>query len=193
MPRFKEFDSDSVLERAIDIFWEKGFEATSIQDLVIAMGINRGSIYDTFGSKAKLFNLALSRYQRDSPSQKLLNNAKTGNPREEIEEYFNGLVNLYGRPDEKRGCLITNSIAELACKDAELALHFESHIRSLENALYTLIRRGQETGDVSPWCNARALARSLLASAQGLILISKVNQDHEVLLDIAATAISTLE
>ena len=80
-----------------------------------------------------------------------------------------------------------------AFKDKELALHFESHIRSLENALHTLIRRGQETGDVNPWCNERALARSLLASAQGLILVSKVNQNQEALLDIAATAISTLE
>ena len=58
MARLKEFDTGAVLEKAMDVFWSKGFEATSIQDLVNAMGINRGSIYDTFGSKARLFSLA---------------------------------------------------------------------------------------------------------------------------------------
>ena len=110
MARYKEFDPDDVLDKAMDVFWSQGFEATSIQDLVNAMGINRGSIYDTFGNKIRLFNLALSRYQIDAPSQKLLNNADTGNPRKEIEDFFNGLLNRYGCSEEKRGCLITNSI-----------------------------------------------------------------------------------
>jgi TetR/AcrR family transcriptional regulator, transcriptional repressor for nem operon len=193
MARFKEFDTDVVLDKAIDVFRSKGFKATSVQDLVSAMGINRGSIYDTFGNKIRLFNLALSRYQIDAPSQKLLNNADTGNPRKEIEDFFNGLLNRYSCSEEKRGCLITNSIVELANQDKTLTVHFKKHIKNLEDALYTLIRRGQETGDITPWRDPRSLARTILASAQGMTIISKVNPSQEVLSDIAKTVLSSLD
>jgi TetR/AcrR family transcriptional regulator, transcriptional repressor for nem operon len=192
MARLKEFDPDDVLDKAIDVFWSKGFEATSIQDLVGAMGINRGSIYDTFGNKTKLFSLALSRYQIDAPSQKLLDNADTGNPRKEIEDFFNGLLNRHG-PEEKRGCLITNSIVELANLDERIAVHFKRHIKNLEDALYTLIRRGQEIGDITPWIDPRSLARTILASAQGMTVISKVSLNQDILSDIAKTALSSLD
>jgi len=193
MARFKEFDPDDVLDKAMDIFWSQGFEATSIQDLVNAMGINRGSIYDTFGNKTRLFNLALSRYQTDAPSQKLLNNADTGNPRKEIEDFFNGLINRHGFSEENRGCLITNSIVELANQNQRIAVHFKKHIKNLEDALYALISRGQETGDINPWRDPRSLARVILASAQGMIVISKVNPSQEVLSDIAKTALASLD
>ena len=98
MARTKEFDRDDVVNKAINVFWSKGFEATSIQDLVDAMGINRGSIYDTFGDKAGLFEVAIYHYQIDAPSQRLLINADTGNPREEIEGFFNALRNRSGCP-----------------------------------------------------------------------------------------------
>ena len=129
MARSKEFDKDTVLEKAMEVFRRKGFEATSIQDLVNAMGINRGSIYDTFGNKSKLFKLTLSRYQRVSPTQQLLNNSKTGGPRKEIESFFHNLAELHSLPNKKCGCLITNSIAELAYRDEELAVHFKTHIK----------------------------------------------------------------
>ena len=193
MARHKEFDPDDVLDKAMDVFWSQGFEATSIQDLVNAMGINRGSIYDTFGNKTRLFNLALSRYQTDSPSQKLLNNANTGNPRKEIEDFFNGLIDRYGCSEEKRGCLITNSIVELANQNETITVHFKKHIKNLEDTLYTLISRGQENGDINPWCDSRSLARAILASAQGMIVISKVNPGQEVLFDIAKIALSSLD
>jgi TetR/AcrR family transcriptional repressor of nem operon len=193
MARLKEFNTGAVLEKAMDVFWSKGYEATSIQDLVNAMGINRGSIYDTFGSKAKLFNLALSRYQSDAPSQTLLNNARTGDPRKEIEDFFNNILDLHGYRGEKRGCLITNSIVELAYRDERLAVHFKAHIKRVENALYTLIKRGQETGEINPWRDPRSLARSLLASAHGLIVTSKVDHDQEMLLDITTVALSSLD
>ena len=193
MARFKEFDTDDVLDKAMDVFWSKGFKATSVQDLVSAMGINRGSIYDTFGNKIRLFSLALSRYQIDAPSQKLLNNAETGNPREEIEDFFNGLLNRHGCFEEKRGCLITNSIVELANQNERIAIHFKKHIKNLEDALYTLIIRGQKTGDITPWRDPRSLARTMLASAQGMTVISKVNSSQEVLSDIAKTVLSSLD
>ena len=193
MARSKEFDKDDVVDKAIGVFWSKGFEATSIQDLVNAMGINRGSIYDTFGNKAGLFDVAINRYQVDAPSQRLLNNANTGMPRDEIEFFFNTLLTRHDCSEGQRGCLITNSIAELANQNEKVSTHFKTYIERLEDALHALIKRGQETGDITPWREARPLARSLLASAQGLIVISKVNPSQETLSDIATTALSLLD
>ena len=193
MARTKEFDTDAVVGKAIDVFWSKGFEATSIQDLVDAMGINRGSIYDTFGDKAGLFEAAIQRYQIDAPSQRLLDKAQTGNPREEIEIFFNALLARNDYPDRQRGCLITNSITELSARDKKMAAHFKAGVKRLEDAFFSLVRRGQETGDIAPWRDPRALARSLLASAQGLIVISKVDPGQDTLADIAATALSLLD
>jgi TetR/AcrR family transcriptional repressor of nem operon len=193
MARSKEFNKDDVVDKAINVFWSKGFEATSMQDLVNAMGINRGSIYDTFGNKAGLFDVAISRYQIDAPSQRLLNNANTGNPREEIECFFNTLLDRHNCFEGQRGCLITNSIAELSNRKGGIATHFKTYFKNLEDALHTLIKRGQETGEITPWREARALARSLLASAQGLTVVSKVNPGQETLSDIATTAVSLLD
>lgn len=193
MARTKEFDTHDVVARAIQVFWAKGFEATSIQDLVEAMGINRGSIYDTFGDKAGLFNVAIRAYQIDAPSQRLLDNAQSGDPREEIELFFNALLNRCDCPEGQRGCLLTNSISELAARDDNMARHFRSGLKRLEDAFFMLIQRGQQTGDITPWREARPLARSLLASAQGLIVVSKVDPGQQTLADIAATALSLLD
>jgi TetR/AcrR family transcriptional repressor of nem operon len=193
MARSKEFNKDDVVDKAINVFWSKGFEATSVQDLVNAMGINRGSIYNTFGDKAGLFDVAISRYQIYAPSQRLLNNANTGSPREEIVFFFDTLLDRHNCSEGQRGCLITNSIAELANRRGETADHFQAHFRKLEDALHTLIKRGQETGEITPWREARALSRSLLASAQGLTVVSKVNPGQETLSDIATMALSLLD
>ncbi|MBT7942506.1 MAG: TetR/AcrR family transcriptional regulator [Alphaproteobacteria bacterium] len=193
MARTKEFDTDNVVSKAIDVFWSKGFEATSIQDLVDAMGINRGSIYATFGDKAGLFDVALQRYQMDAPSQRLLEKAESGDPRAEIELFFSMLLKRDSDRSIQRGCLITNSIAELSARDEKLATRFRAGVRHVEDAFYTLIKRGQETGDIAPWRDARPLARSLLATAQGMIVLSKVDPGQETLADIATTALSQLE
>jgi TetR/AcrR family transcriptional repressor of nem operon len=192
MARTKEFNIDDVVLKAIEVFWSKGFESTSIADLVAAMGINRGSIYDTFGDKAGLFEMAIQQYQNAAPSQRLTDNAKTGDPREEIEIFFNALLSRSDCPEGLRGCLLTNSITELAARDAKLAAHFKAELKCIEDAFSTLIMRGQETGDIAPWCEARSLARSLLASAQGLLVLSKVEPGQETLADIAGAALSLL-
>ncbi len=81
MARPREFDRDQVVDRAVEVFWRQGFEATSIQDLVEATGLNRGSLYNTFGDKAGLFEAALERYMAGAPTQPVVAAADTGPPR----------------------------------------------------------------------------------------------------------------
>ncbi len=193
MARPQEFDRDQVVDRAVEVFWRKGFEATSIRELVEATGLNRGSLYNTFGDKAGLFEAALERYMAGAPPQHVLAAAETGPPRQVIGEFFARLVELGASDTQRRGCLMTNPAAELAARDERVAAQVAEAMQGLEEALFRLIERGQETGEIAPWRDPRALAQFLVASAQGLLIIGKVNRNRAALEHIAEIAISNLD
>jgi TetR/AcrR family transcriptional repressor of nem operon len=193
MARPREFDRDQVVDRAVDVFWRKGFEATSIRDLVEATGLNRGSLYNTFGDKAGLFEAALERYMAGAPSHHVVAAADSGPPRQVIGEFFARLVELGASDTEHRGCLMTNTAAELAARDKRVAAQVTEAMQGLEEALFRLIERGQETGEIAPWRDPRSLARFLVASAQGLRITAKLNRDRAALEAIADIALSNLD
>ncbi len=193
MARTKEFDRDTVVGRAIEVFWSKGFEATSIQDLVDAMGINRGSIYDTFGDKAGLFDEAVAQYIAQTPARHLVENAKTGDPRKEIEKFFDTVVKTGSAEGGQRGCLWTNTLTELCSRNDRLATKMNDGLRRIEDAFCILIRRGQACGEFPPTRRPRTLARFFVATLQGIQAMSKIRPGRRALRDIADTAVSLLD
>ena len=193
MARNKEFNIADAIMKAIDVFWSKGFEATSIQDLVTALKINRGSIYDTFGDKAGLFFTAINQYENIAPSQRLINNARVGNPKNEIKIFFSGLLAQSQGFQANRGCLMTNSITELANRNSKIKEHLDENLQLIEDSLRILIIRGQKTGDINPWLDPLNLASFLLIFSQGLNVITKVNKDNDKLLDVMETVLSFLD
>src|SRR5690349_21698419 len=120
MARPKDFNRDEVLKRAMLVFWEKGYEATSTEDLLRAMGIGRQSMYDTFGDKRRLYLEALERYQAESGAS-LIERLQAGeSPLLAIEQTL--LAVASESPAERaRGCMYVSSIVELATKDPEVA------------------------------------------------------------------------
>jgi len=150
MARPKAFDREDVLDKATQVFWLKGYEATSIQDLVEATGINRGSLYNTFTDKAGLFGAVLGRYTDRSPARTLVANADDGPPRATIEAFFADLVHIGAADPERRGCLLTNTAVELAPVDAEVAAYVRRALAVMEDALARLVERGQFTGEIGP-------------------------------------------
>ncbi len=194
MARPQEFDRREVIARAMDVFWRKGFEATSIRDLVTATKLNRGSLYNAFGDKAGLFAAVMEAYAAAEPAGELVRTLADGGPaRPAIETFFAALVER-GRADrERRGCLIVNTAAELVSRDPRVAQWMETAARRQEETLTALVERGQTAGEIAPWRDSRALGRFLFAAAQGLIVTGKVNPDPAVLEDIAATALSLLD
>ncbi len=193
MARPREFDRDRVVDRAVEVFWRKGFEATSIQDLVEATGLNRGSLYNTFGDKAGLFEAVFGRYMATAPTQPVVAAAETGPPRQVIEEFFARLVEFGASDTDRRGCLMTNTAAEMAARDKDVAARVAAAFQGLEDALFRLIERGQETGEIAPWRDPRALARFLVAAAQGLRITAKVNRNRAALENIAEIALASLD
>ena len=191
MARHKEFEREEVLDKAMDLFWRQGYEATSIQDLVNCMGINRGSLYDTFGGKHKLFLAALERYlSKFSQRLQRLENSPAGIAA--IRQFF--LELLESRVGEKgcQGCMVTNSTIELILDDPDTANRIQSQLTRMETAFYKALVRAKAQEEISPNHNLRALARFLVSSAHGSAVIAKTSPDSEVLEDIVNVTLSVL-
>jgi len=192
MGRHKEFDRNAVLEQAMDVFWEKGYEATSVQDLVARMQINRGSLYDTFGDKHSLYLTALDHYRDQHVSQRLKALLKSSEGVEAIRQFFNGLVATWVGDRGCQGCFMINSMVELAIRDDEAAGKAAAHMAAVEDAFYRTLLRAQKQGELQHHTDLRALARFLINSANGLCVVAKVSPDRAVLEDIVTVTLSVL-
>ena len=191
--RSKEFDRDVVLDRAMHVFWSRGYEAASIEHLVGRMGIQRGSLYDTFGDKRALFFATIDHYDRLVTAKLLAALKGPGSGKDAIQQFFRLKVDLSLAPGRPRGCLVTNSAAELASRDRGTALRVGAILAKIEAAFYGAVVRAQKAREIDPARDARALARFLTSSAQGLSVMAKVSPDRAVLADIAKVTLAALE
>ena len=192
MPRQKAFDQDTVLEKAMQVFWKKGYEATSVQDLVEAMGINRGSLYDTFCDKRQLFLSAIAHYSETFIQQAVDRLQTPGAARQAIIDYFENLVQCIEAASPCQGCLMTNTIVEFSPHDPEVANYLKQTLLKLEDAFYTALVRAKDRGEIPADAQLRTLARYLTASVQGLQVISKVDPNAHSLRDIVKTILTVL-
>lgn len=192
MPRAKAFDPDLALDRAMQLFWRKGYEATSVQDLVEQMGINRFSLYDTFGSKHALFMAALDRYRDEIVTAGLsqLEGAEKGLAA--IRGYFEGAVDAFGSSPGRCGCLMTNSAVEMAPHDEKAAEKVRAHLERLENAFHRQLVKALQEGELERSEDLRDLARFLTGAAQGMGVMMKAGQDRRVLEGYVGVVLSAL-
>jgi TetR/AcrR family transcriptional regulator, transcriptional repressor for nem operon len=193
MPRAKAFDPDEALQKAMQIFWEHGYGATSIDTLVRGMGINRFSLYSTFGGKHQLFVAALERY-RDTIVADLvgeLEHAVSGHVA--IRQFFTRVVNFFASAHGWRGCLITNTAVELAPHDPQAAAKVQAYIVRLEEAFYRVLLQAQQPGQLAASSDCRNLARFLTGSALGLGVLAKTLPGRQALDGYAAVVLSVLE
>jgi TetR/AcrR family transcriptional regulator, transcriptional repressor for nem operon len=192
MARPKAFDHDQVIEKAMDAFWSYGYEPTSVQDLVKLTGINRGSLYDTFGSKHELFMEALERYEKQRFARLITRLERPGPVREAITRLFGEVLEGAVSCTQRRGCLLTNAAVELAPHDPLVADRLKRTFGQLEEAFYRALLRAQQTGEVSSERDPRALARFLTSSLQGLQVTAKSSPDRVVLEDVVKVTLQVL-
>jgi TetR/AcrR family transcriptional regulator, transcriptional repressor for nem operon len=189
MAGVKQFDRNEVLDRAMALFWTRGYEATSIQDLVEATSINRGSIYATFGDKKGLFLAVLDHY-----SEKIAKPTMTAladpDPRRAVERMFDSIIRRTSDPRFPRGCLNTNTSLECPTSGDEITRKIAEGFGQQESAIYGVLRRAQAEGSLASTLDARALARFFMGVAQGLNVVNKAVADSGVLKDMARVAMS---
>jgi TetR/AcrR family transcriptional regulator, transcriptional repressor for nem operon len=193
MARPKAFDRDDALENAMLIFWEKGFEATSMQDLVDAMNINRQSLYDTFGDKHELYRSALERYRATEGRCAFLPLHELGSIRERFERVFENLIDEAINDPCRKGCFVANATLEMSSRDAEIASLVQDGFLSLVQTFEDALSGAQSRGELNPDKTPRALALFLANTVQGLRITGKLTLERRILEDIARTALEMLD
>lgn len=192
MPRPREFNPSDALEKAMQVFWSQGYEATSLNDLTKVMGLSKSSLYETFGCKRDLFLQSLD-YYRDNITARVRQALHLDAPANQIiASLLNRAVDRIIDEKGRRGCLLNNTAVELAMCDPEIARHCASGLTIMEDTMHQLILRGQQEGSINAVKNARALARFLTASINGVFVMGKANPDRAALTDIVDVALSTL-
>ncbi|SDE75321.1 transcriptional regulator, TetR family [Mucilaginibacter pineti] len=193
MARPKDFDEDDVLNKAICIFWHKGYNGTSMQDLVDGLGISRSSLYDTYGDKHTLYVKALETYQKAAGNQvcNIINNAASA--KEAIKQLLELTIKDLLSDEQRKGCFSVNAGIEVAPHDAEVNSMICRGEQQVEDAFFHAIKKGQESGEITNKQDARALARFIFNAVKGMQVSAKGPTDKAFFDDIIQTTMLVLD
>lgn len=178
MARPRAFDPDAVLGAALAVFWERGYRATSFDDITRATGVNKPSLYAAYGDKPALFRRVLERYH-----ETLLAHAKSmlerpGSARQAIEDWLTSFLPSCTGAAGGRGCLSVNASLEAATvDDPDVTKAIKGYNRKIEKLLAATIRRGMAEKELSPKLDAAAAARLLLTTQTGLMVLARDRPD----------------
>ncbi|QIS16376.1 TetR/AcrR family transcriptional regulator [Nocardia arthritidis] len=192
MGRPKQFDPDAAVERAMEVFWRKGYAATTPQDLVDALGIGKGSLYHAFGSKHALFERALRRY-REAQATTLTDLLEQPGPaKEKLCTALRFIAEDTLADPDRRGCLAVNTAAALGNTDDAAAEQVRRMFDRTEAAFRSVIEEGQRAGEIDRTRDAADLASLLLNTVVGLQVLSKTAQGPERLNRVVDGALATI-
>jgi TetR/AcrR family transcriptional regulator, transcriptional repressor for nem operon len=191
--RPKEFDPDIALQEAMKLFWQRGYEATSMAQLTEALGIGRASLYATFGDKHQLYLKALDRWikSRDPSPIELL--SRPGPALAAVRTLVEAYVEESIEDEQRRGCMVVNSATELCPHNQSVSRLIALNWEALEGALASALTRAQAQGELAARKDPLALARFLFVFLQGVRVIAKGDPDPGRLRDAAAQALATIE
>jgi TetR/AcrR family transcriptional regulator, transcriptional repressor for nem operon len=193
MPRNKAFQEEEVLERAMLVFWKKGYNATSMEDLVLGMGINRASLYDTFGDKKQLFLKILAFYQKKSNQDiSAVMAAKKPSPKAQLIAFTEFLMDDSLNTTDPKGCLLANATSEMALLDSDICLFVTNNVYSFEKTFENLIRDGQAVGEFKPDLSPQFAATFLSNFLYGVRTVSKTKPEATKMRESLALALSVL-
>ena len=193
MPWEKAFDVDLVLNKAMDAFWARGYEATSMQDLVASTGVNRASLYATYGDKHSLFLKALRMYD-ERQRHALLTRLEAGpSPKAAIRQLFHAFASSAVEDGVNRGCFMTNTALELAARDREARQVVATAQEQIEMFFERMVKAGQRIGEMSPELNPGTTASGLLATLLGLLVLVRSRPHRKVLDAVVKDAMKRLE
>lgn len=189
MPRPKEFDPEAVISRITLLFWEKGFAGTSLDDIMRATRLKKGSLYSSFGNKEKLFTLALKHYAAGGPAQPKAGSGAIDTLVMLYEKLIGGAASPAGR---RRGCLIFNSGLEFGAKRSRLTAPVMSEVKRLEGFFRDLLLAAHKAGEIPGNIDPGKAAERAFAAAFTIREISKFKSEPDFLRDIANQALASI-
>ncbi|WP_028938198.1 TetR/AcrR family transcriptional regulator [Pseudonocardia spinosispora] len=192
MPRPREFDDDAAVDAAMETFWTHGYEATTTAQLCESTGLGRGSLYNAFGSKHRLYELALDRYTERGYQDQVDILRAPGTAGERLRALLVWVIDIDLADSAHRGCLALNAATEAAGRTEPVMKLTRRHCERLEDVLREVIENGQRDGEFRADQSARQLARTLLSTYYGLRTLGKITDDRAALMDVTDGALAAL-
>lgn len=187
------YDPETVLDAAMELFWSHGYEATSLHDLLAAMGLSKSSFYQAFGGKKALFLRCVERYRERIGNRLHETLAAAPSGQAFIAQVLLSSVSESRQPQElRRGCLLMNTATEFAQKDAAVARQVSSGFEGLRTILSAAVRRGQAEGEIAADLDPAMAASYLISSLGGLKTVVKGGADEQRVRDIVAVTLRAL-
>ena len=193
MARPREFDPELATQEAMEAFWERGYAATSVSDLLAEMKLNRGSLYGTFGDKKQLFLAALEKYDEQHRAAwfEVLN--RPGSAKAALREWVMAAAQGCTGEGGRRGCLIAKAAVELVPHDRDVAKWITRLHRRNEGIVASVVSRGQSEGEINTRSSAAAIARFLLAGLGGLRMLGTASPTQKDVNEVAELILRVLE
>jgi len=181
MPRVKLFDEDKVLCKAMDLFWKHGYSATSIQDLVNHLGINRASIYDTYGGKEQLFLKAFQQYRETNTKNISEFFRSEENVKQGFQQLFERTIQIAVHDGDKKGCFVVNTTTELIPGEIKIVDVLATNKSTYEQLFYEYLKNGETKGQYKKGKDLKAIANLLFILYNGLQVVSKIKPNKKEL------------
>ena len=193
MPRPREFDETAALEAAMQCFWQRGYEATSLRDLTASMGLTAPSLYNAFGDKQKLFSRALERYLDHTTRDRLCRLEQSLAPKAALHRFFAEIIEHSISDRQRKGCFLVNSALEVAPHDAACRAVIAAQFAAIEGFFRKCILAGQADESVSTDINAGETARLLLGVLLGIRVLARTKPKRAMLEGVVRPALLLLE
>jgi TetR/AcrR family transcriptional repressor of nem operon len=192
MARPREFDEEKVLMLAVEQFWERGYEATSIRDLAQAMGLTTASVYNAFGDKRAVYRRALDFYIEQSFGDRV-GRFESKPPLLAIKAFFDEIIERSLGDVKRKGCMLVNSALELAPHDEEFQRVVAEVLVQVEGFFLRCVQRGQDDGTITGRQAASDLAGTLLSTLLGIRVLARTRPERALLEGLIKPVLGVLE
>ncbi|HVY16222.1 MAG TPA: TetR/AcrR family transcriptional regulator [Rhodopila sp.] len=192
MARPREFDEATVLDAAAGCFWSRGYEATSVRDLIEKTGITGASLYNAFGDKRTLYQKALDHYVEDSIANRI-RRCEQLPPRRAIGVFFEEILSRSLYDPEHRGCMLVNAALDVAPHDPDLQQVVAAMLTRIETFFRRTVEAGQADGTITRSLTAETLGQHLLGVLMGVRVLARVRPEKALLEGVIAPALALLD
>ena len=192
MARPREFDEGVVLDAAVLCFWNRGYEATSVKDLVERTGITAASLYNAFGDKRAIYERALDRYVEGSVASRI-RRCKSLAPREAIGSFFEEILKRSLGDRERKGCMLVNAALDVAPHNPDFRKIVTEVLADIEGFFLSCVKAGQGDGSITRSLPAETLSHHLLGVLIGIRVLARVRPERALLEGVIAPSLALLD
>ena len=193
MARVKAFDEERAIDQAVDCFWSRGYEATSVRDLGEAMGIGGASLYNAFGDKRTLFVKCLERYANRSSRERMARIEEKHAPKDAIRTFLAEIIERSLKDPDCKGCLLVNSALDVAPHDAAIGKAVAGYLDEVRDFFRRNIEAARRAGTVPKAIDAEMVSGHLLGVLMGIRALTRVKPDRKLLESVAHPALALLD